>query len=254
MIIVYIKASTRVGTGIIVTHCVLSKRIGTSLVAFLKCYFQGFLSRVLLSALTYKGNECGVDLLRSFICRICFMQVWIPHATLPLGENSALQRDYRPKVFPELQGCRRFCSLAWYLVDLGMSGGFQWGSLQWGCLSSSWSRLPAWFGERVKHVVWWQWTLNYCQQRELKMKSSCCHWGQHDSNYGQRPLQWALSLVIIFLLYSWGFFSKVNNSWADRGNGCIQQWAKRCQKFKHIATGANLSLFLQKFPDLCYHP
>lgn len=50
MIPVHTKASTRLGAGVIVIHCALSKKIGTfCLGAFLKFYFQGFLSWVLLT-------------------------------------------------------------------------------------------------------------------------------------------------------------------------------------------------------------
>lgn len=98
MILVHTKASTRLGAGMIVIHCALSRKIGTvCLDAFLKFYFQGFLSWVLLTLLTYKGNKCGLDLLHSFICCIFFMQIWIPLAVLPLGGSSALQCGCRPK-------------------------------------------------------------------------------------------------------------------------------------------------------------
>lgn len=98
MIPVHTKASTHLGAGIIVVHCALSKKIGTfCLDAFLKFYFQGFLLRVLLTPLTYKGNKCGLDLLCSFIYCIFFRAGLDSPCCASLGESSALRCGYRPK-------------------------------------------------------------------------------------------------------------------------------------------------------------
>lgn len=87
------------------------------------------------------------------------------------------------------------------------------------------------------------------------MKSSFCHWEQAGSNCGQQPLQWALSLVINFLVIFMGLFSfprKITLELIEEM--LVSSSGQSAVRNSNTATGENLRLFLQRFPDLCYHP
>lgn len=88
------------------------------------------------------------------------------------------------------------------------------------------------------------------------MKSSCCRWEQDGSHCGQHS---NIAMGIIpcnnFSCYIHGIFFFPRRITLELTEEMVVfSSGQSAVRNSNTASGENLKLFLQRFPDLCYHP